>query len=63
MAKNKQVIFNTYVVDIETGKVRWFPNIPYEIINEDEKSFYLAPQNGVKCGIHKSLEGDLYELV
>lgn len=59
----KQIVFKTYTVDTETGKVRWFPDIPYDIINEDDYSYYLAPQNGVKCGIHKSLEGDLYELV
>lgn len=59
----KQIIFNSYVVDSETSKIHWFPDIPYDVVSEDERSYYLAPQNGTKCGIERCLEGELYELV
>lgn len=58
----KQLIFNSYIIDSETGKIRWFPDIPYDVVFEDETSFYLAPQNGTKCGIQKCLEGDFFEV-
>lgn len=59
----KQIVFNSYITDSETHKIRWFPDIPYEVIFEDDHAYYLAPQNGVKCGIKKCLEGEFYELV
>lgn len=44
----------------QTGVI-WEKNTKYKITYEDKDTYYLGVQNGVKCGIDKSLEGSAYK--